>query len=249
MTGSSISRVSLARWAILIFLSLLVFTFLHEVGHGFGSWLTGVHVSTGFNRVGNAGKFPDDPDFRNGMQSSVLGGILGPGLTLSLAVGFTLWLVRRSQPDTVSLTIGAAAISNALLRLIPMALVFGSLMFGRLHIEDEVGLGIDLALFVWTWGDAPGTWEQARALWDRVHIVDSGLYHFGGSLWFWLPPAMSLGISLLCLVLVYRRLQRLFGSTVGSRLAKGVFLSMPLVIFPAFLTVANHLDRIWRINW
>lgn len=242
-------RGFLLCWAILIFVSTLTSAFLHEVGHGFGSRLTGVHVSTGFNRVGNPGKFPDDPDFRTGMRSSVLGGALGPALTLSFATVLTQWLHRRRNPDLVSLAIGAAAISNALLRLIPMLMVFGAALFGKIHIEDEIDLGVDLALWAKTWGDAPGTWEKIRIAWDRVSIVKDGLTQFGSSPQFWLPAALSMCVALLCLILAYKRLRLLFQGKIHPRQASWGFWLIPVIIFPIVLVVANFLDRIWRINW
>jgi len=51
-------------WAVFLFLSVLIFEFIHECGHGVGSRLEGYHVSTGFNRVGDVSKRPSDPDFR-----------------------------------------------------------------------------------------------------------------------------------------------------------------------------------------
>lgn len=246
---NSKGRGFLLIWAILIFVAFLTSAFLHEVGHGFGSRLTGVHVSTGFNRVGNPGKFPDDPDFRTGMGSSVLGGALGPGLTLSFATVFTLWLRRRRNLDLLSLAIGAVAISNALLRLIPMLMVFGAALFGKIHIEDEIGLGVDLAIWTITRGDAPGTWEKIHVTWDRVTIVKDGLTQFGSSPLFWLPAALSMCVALLCLILAYKRLLLLFQGKIHPRRASRGFWLILVIIYPIVFIVANFLDRIWRINW
>jgi len=71
----------LMKWAFAQFLGMMVFQFIHECGHGFGSQLDGLHVSTGFSRVGDLNKYPGDSDFRSekmvtGTPGS--GGFLGP---------------------------------------------------------------------------------------------------------------------------------------------------------------------------
>ena len=72
--------VFLILWISIFFVAIALSIFLHEVGHGFGARLDGIHVSTGFNQVGDYGKSPDDPDFRSAAsQKSIIGGLLGPG--------------------------------------------------------------------------------------------------------------------------------------------------------------------------
>jgi hypothetical protein len=44
---------------------MVLFQFLHECGHGFGSQLNKSPVSTWFNRVGDSGKLPKDLDVQS----------------------------------------------------------------------------------------------------------------------------------------------------------------------------------------
>jgi len=51
-------------WFIILILAILLSSFLHEVGHGLSAYIKGYPVSTGFNKVGDYNKKPDDHDFR-----------------------------------------------------------------------------------------------------------------------------------------------------------------------------------------
>ncbi len=88
---------SLLGWSAAFFAAAIVFTFLHECGHGFGARLDGVSVSTGFSRVGMPDRSPGDDDFRTGLiipGTLTSGFLLGPMVNwLSPAVA-TVLLVR-----------------------------------------------------------------------------------------------------------------------------------------------------------
>jgi hypothetical protein len=236
-------------WACLIFIVILISIFFHEVGHGIGFRMTGTHVSTGFNRVGNPYKFPDDPDFRTGMQSSVFGTVLGPGINLLFASIFTLWLYRSKKSHLISLAIGAVAISNSLIRLVPMLMFFGAALFGWMHIEDEVGLGVNLAVWANTRADSLDYGEKDQKDLDREHILSNGLRQFGSTPLFWLPVILSTFVSLICLIMAYSRLHFLYKEKFPSRQILWAFWLTPAFIFPIILVVSNFLDQVWRINW
>ena len=145
---SRATRKFLIVWALALFLGLMVFQFLHECGHGFGSQLDGVHVSTGFNRVGDPGKRPSDPDFRSEkMVTGILGsgGLLGPFTNWMFAIFFTAWLLHRTTADRTTFLIGVGAVANALMRLLAMSLFILGALVGRVHLEDEVGVLWDFA--------------------------------------------------------------------------------------------------------
>ena len=87
-------------WLIALTLGMVLFTFLHECGHGFGAQLDGLHLSTGFNEVGDYGKTSDDPNSRSGNAwKAVWSGLLGPITTWLLAITFTVWLFRFKEPS------------------------------------------------------------------------------------------------------------------------------------------------------
>ena len=82
----------LIAWGLFLFLGMMVFQFLHECGHGFGSQLDSEHVSTGFSRVGDHGKRPADLDFRSEKKVT---GILG---SAGLLDPFTNWILIKTHP-------------------------------------------------------------------------------------------------------------------------------------------------------
>lgn len=57
-------------WFVICLLVFIFSTFLHECGHGLANQINGVSVSTGFNRVGNAFRYPFDSDFRTGYDAT-----------------------------------------------------------------------------------------------------------------------------------------------------------------------------------
>jgi hypothetical protein len=135
--------ILLILWAIILYVSIIFSIFLHEDGHGIGAKLDGIHVSTGFNKVGDYGKSPDDPDFRTGeTENSVWGGLLGPISSWLLAIIFTVWLYCFKGSSWGALIVGALAVGNSLIRTVPMALALISALMGRPYMEDEIGWGI-----------------------------------------------------------------------------------------------------------
>ena len=45
-------KKTLLKWFVVLICCFVVSTFVHEIGHGISSYAVGVHVSTGFNKVG-----------------------------------------------------------------------------------------------------------------------------------------------------------------------------------------------------
>lgn len=135
----------LIAWSVILFLATLIFQFLHECGHGFVSSLEGYHVSTGFDKVGDVGKRPSDHDFR--LNKTIQGGwnlgdFLGPLINWIFAIFFTAIFLRQRTVSCVALFFGSGAAINALIRLVPMLMFFGSALLGRFVLEDEVALGL-----------------------------------------------------------------------------------------------------------
>lgn len=131
------------KWFIILLLSFIVSTFLHEIGHGISSAAVGVHVSTGFNRVGQVYKKPHDADFRKGLENYENPWDMGPNTTLILAIGFTLALTKiKTKNQTALIIVGAVALGNSLIRLVPMIHSYlGFVIKGSPYMEDEIGTG------------------------------------------------------------------------------------------------------------
>lgn len=124
----------------------LISIFLHEVGHGISAYAKGYPVSTGFNKVGNAYAKPGDVNFRDGFEKYKILFDLGPIATLALAVIFTalLYLID-SKCKVLTLLIGAFALCNSVLRLIPIVHSYSGFLLGKgLLLEDEIGIGLIL---------------------------------------------------------------------------------------------------------
>lgn len=229
-------------WALALFVGLMVFQFLHEVGHGFGSQLDGVHVSTGFNRVGDSGKRPSDPDFRSEKMVTGnfgSGGLLGPFTNWMLAIFFTAWLLHRTASDYTTLFIGVGAITNALMRLLAMSLFILGALMGRVHLEDEVFWGIRAIHGL----DLPMPYTDFRLL------VKTQPAPFLSEPRFYFWPLLSLGIVLLCFVLAYHRLYTLFNVHLSGRLARWIFGLIPILVIPPMFLLSSWLDNLIRINW
>jgi hypothetical protein len=232
----------LLLWAGLLFAATLLFIFLHECGHGFGARLDGANVSTGFNRVGDAGKRPSDPDFRSAtMVHSRIGssGLLGPFSNWFFAVLFTGLLLSRTRLTGGGLLLGGAAVANAWLRAAPMLMVFGNAMSGRLHLEDEVAWGL---------GAVKGL-ELPMPLSDFREPLTSQPELFLSEPLFYFWPGVSLVISGACLFLATRHLLLLSRPALQTRTRRTLFVLMPVLVFPPIVLVANLLDEVVRINW
>jgi hypothetical protein len=223
----------------MISVGFVVFAFLHECAHGFGASLDGLHVSTGCNRIGDAGKKPNDPDFRSqrNHQSAVdTGSFLGPALNWIASISFVVWLSKRRVGNVATLLIGSAAVTNAWARLLPMLVFFLSAFSGHVVLEDEVTWGL--------WGMKPAMQLDAfrrAAKWDPVMFLSN--------LEFLVWPLVSLAISLTCLILGYQCLFQLFKGQLRTRMAKGAFMGMPLIVGAPMIVVLNLLDNLVRIDW
>lgn len=170
----------LIKWFVILLCCFVISTFVHELGHGISSYAVGVHLSTGFNRVGNVYKAPHDLDFRKGFENFQTPWDMGPATSLFLAVGFTVVFTKlKSKNKTVTMTVGALALCNSLIRLIPMIHSYSGLLIrGNFFVEDEIDLGV---------------------LWDKL----SGLVIMK-----YAPSFISIVVSLLCLYFVVKTIKK-----------------------------------------
>jgi hypothetical protein len=229
-------------WVILLFAGFIFSTFLHEDGHGLGARIDGVHVSTGFNKVGDPGKFPGDPDFRASDTITVWGGLLGPMTTWFLAITFTILLYRFKGPSWGALTVGALAISNGFIRTVPMMLVLISSALGKPYLEDEIAWGIWIVV-KYVHPSLATTGLDFRTLLQTYPASFLSAYIL------WIPPLLSLVISLACLIPAYIRVYKFWGNGLRNRVIRWLFVFIPLPVFFATIPVLNWLDRLIRINW
>lgn len=232
----------LLYWTILIFVIFIGVWFLHESAHGLGFMLEGRHVSTGFNLVGASGKLPSDPDFtvellHNGLSAGLS---FGPAITWIMAILFTAILFYRSQSNIQTLLIGATAISSALMRLIPMIIFIIPALLGSLpNLQDEQLMSLGLIKGV------------------SIPISDVGLDQlansspslFLGNPNFYIGTLVSIVISLICLVLAFGQLYKLFGDQLQSRAIKIIFGLIPVILFIPIFGTVTFLDNLIRINW
>jgi len=232
----------LIAWAVILFLTTLIFQFLHECGHGFGSSLEGYHVSTGFDKVGDVGKRPSDHDFR--LNKTIQGGwnlsgFLGPLINWIFAIYFTAIFLRQRTVSCVALLFGSGAAINALIRLVPMLIFFGSAFQGRFVLEDETALGLSAIQRI----KFPMSYLNFKIL----ASTQSSLFLVEPKIYYW--PVISLIISIVCFLLTYRRLKQLSWQIMSSRFAQLIFIVLPFLIWlPAFVVV-NKLDNLIRLNW
>lgn len=229
-------------WALLVFLSFLLFIFLHECAHGLGSKLEGISVSTGFNRVGDPGKRPSDPDFRSNHLISgqpTPGSLAGPLLNWFLALLFTGLLFKKNISQKVSAIFGAAAISNSLLRFVPMAGFLFKALMGQLVIEDEVSWGFREVF--------PDRFPMLLSEFKNFLATRSSIFLSHPSFYFW--PVISFLITFICLFIAYKNLLNVFKSELESPLKKMLFILTPVIIWPPLLFLVNLLDNLVRINW
>jgi hypothetical protein len=181
---------SIAFWFLVCNGALILSTFIHECAHGFSSWLAGYSVSTGFNRVGNAYRYPGDDGFRADWTDWIGGEALtdmGPAVTLLLAVIFTAIFLRKEYRNSVlDKSILAMALGNAMIRLVPCVIVALRMAIASGGMEDEI--------------------QQGEAL----------AQHFGVPLLSYLPIVVSIVVSLGCLCLIYRKLRSIRGTDRSS---------------------------------
>lgn len=182
-------KKNLIKWFIVLLGCFIISTFLHELGHGVSSYAVGQYVSTGFNRVGDVYKKPHDLDFRKDSSKYENPYDMGPNVTLILAIVFTFGLAKiKSKNQTTNMVVGALALSNSLIRLIPMIHAYcGIIICGSFYKEDEVGMGL-------LWYDLSG-----------VQIMK------------YLPSIISIVISLVCLYYVIKILKNKLSELIKIR--------------------------------
>ena len=169
-----------AIWFLLCNVALILSTFLHEVGHGFSSWMNGFAVSTGFNRVGNAYKYPRDIDFRAGFTGGEILKDIGPAVTLLLALLFTIVFLKKRYANTIlDRCILALAISNSIMRLVPAVTVLLRILITGEGTEDEI--------------------QQGMAWAERLNLP----------ILTYLFALLSIVVSLICLILLYTHFKKL----------------------------------------
>jgi hypothetical protein len=227
-------------WVVMLLCAVLLSVFLHELAHGVGARLDRVHVSTGFNRVGNPDRTPDDPDFRTGMAESVLSSMLGPVLSWSLAIAFTSLLHLFSRPRRSALLVNAFAQINCTLRALPVLFFLLPALMGRLHVEDEVSWGIWYVKMLLR----P---ELAQIDIHTLAATQSQLLLSYPAVWF--PSLASLLISLACLALTYARSFELWSRVLSNWKTRSFFCLLPPLVWLLSYPLLDTLDRVVRINW
>jgi len=232
----------LYTWALLLSIGIFIFVFVHECGHGFGFTIDGIKVSTGFNKVGDPGKKPQDPDFRSstvikgGLTS---GSLLGPFLNWIFAIVFTAALLLQKKAGKRALILASAAVSNAILRFVPMLGFFIAAATGRFILEDEVGWGLRSIQGL--------EFPMSHEIFRKLSLSQPEIFLSEPRIYFW--SAVSLLISVACLILAYRHLISLYKQQISSHLFRWSFVFMPLAVWPFILIAMNFLDRNLRINW
>lgn len=197
-------KKTLFLWFIILVCCFVGSTFLHEIGHGISDYAVGIHDSTGFNKVGQPYKKPNDPDFRKGRENFQNPWDMGPNVTLVLAVGFTLALIKTKNKNKMStMIIGAFAFCNSLIRLIPMIHSYSGLLIrGSFYDEDEIGTGL--------------SWYNL----SHLQIMK------------YLPSLISIAVSVICLYYVLKalkaKLPNLFSKHINFTL---IWLSAYIISF------------------
>lgn len=229
-------------WFLFLSLSFFVSTFLHECGHGFGSLIDGVRVSTGFNSVGDFGKFPSQPDFRsNHIITGKLdsGGLLGPFVTWSLAIIFTALLSKRKKPVFLTVLFGSMSVANSFLRIVPIFFFLVSAVSGYFTLEDEVAWGLNRTQGV----NFPMSFGEFK----KIALSNPKVFISNPYVYFW--PIVSFLICFVCLIISYKKLAFLYRDFLPHFLYKFVFALIPLASFPFTFSILNWLDNLVRINW
>jgi len=231
----------LLLWAVVIFVTFIASIFLHETAHGFGYKIDGTHVSTGFNMVGASGKKPSDADFNLPIEGFSIGPLLGPFTTWMLTILLTGILLHRQLPNRTTLLIGAAAVSNAFLRLFPLAIFFIAAILGNTRgvWQDEQLLSLNSIESI----ELPISESELREL----QVSNQSMFLDNGGFYFW--AIVSFTITLVCFVLAYRQLFKLFGARLQSKFGRIIFALMPLILFFPLFGIIQLLDEFIRINW
>jgi len=227
-------------WIVMLLCAILLSTFLHELAHGLGARMDRVHVSTGFNKVGNPNRTPDDPDFRTNMAESVLSSMLGPVLSWALAIAFTMLLHLFSRPRRGALLINAFAQINCTLRALPVLFFLLPTLTGQLHVEDEVSWGIWYVKMLLR----P---ELAQIDVHTLAATQSQLLLSYPAVWF--PSLASLFISLACLSLTYAQSFKLWSGVLSNWKTRWFFCLLPPLVWLFSYPLLDALDRVVRINW
>jgi hypothetical protein len=230
----------LAIWAVTLFAAVILAVFLHEDGHGIGARLDGIHISTGFNKVGMPNRTPDDPDFRTGMADGLWSGLLGPLTTWALAIVFTVWLYRFKKPGWAAFGVGALAVANGIARAFPMLMFLLPALRGRIVTVDEAYWG----MWAVTHFCRP---ELATSNLLALAQTQPGLFLAEPIVW--VPPLLSLAITSACLIPAYRRILKLWSDVLSRWRLCLLLVLLSLPVWLASMPVLNALDRLIRINW
>lgn len=209
-------------WFIILLLCFVTSTFLHEVAHGACSYAVGIHVSTGFNKVGMPFKKPQDSDFRKGFfDKGDNPWDMGPATTLVLAIGFTVaFLKSKSKNKYAAMLLAAFALCNSLIRLIPMLHSYaGLLVRGSFFMEDEIGTGI--------------SWYNLCGLEIMRYI----------------PSLISIAVSLICIYFIIRALKIKLPDLFAKRVYFAAGLVAVYIAYIAAFQIETILDNMIRINW
>lgn len=233
----------LLPWILMILLCMIFFTFLHECGHGFGARLEGTHISTSFNRTGDVGKKPTDPDF---YSNQFVGGttdsssLLGPFVNWTFAVVFTVLLINgKDKSLRKTFLFGACAVSNAVLRFLPMLDFFLTAPFHHVHLEDEVEWGASSVSSI--------RFPMSQTAFVNLTKLHPILFLSNPLFYFW--PFVSMAISTICLVAAYRELYCQFTACLTGKILKLIFILAPILATPVWFAIINALDNAFRLNW
>lgn len=231
------------KWIFIILFCMLLFTFLHECGHGFGSLTEGIHISTSFNRTGDIGKKPIDPDFYSNQYvdgTTDSGSFLGPFVNWVFAVISTVLLINvKKRSSRESFLLGACAVSNAWIRFFPMLWFFLSAPFNHVHMEDEVQWGVRSITSV-QFPMPNNAFVNLAKIYPKLFLLNPYIY-------FW--PLVSITISAFCLVAAYREINKQFKTYLNSKTSKILFILAPILVTPLWGIIINILDNAVRINW
>jgi hypothetical protein len=229
-------------WALLLFVGLTLFNFLHECGHGFGAQLDGTHISTGFNQIGDSGKKPSDPNFRSeSIETGILdsSGLLGPFTNWMFAILFTILLYKRKQANVLTLIIGTAAVSNALNRLIGVIPFFTGALHNRFRMADEIEWGLKAIKQL--------NFPMPSDKFMSIANSQPSLILSNPRVYFW--PTVSVAISGICFYFAYRKLFRIFKVQLNTKLISWIFGLMPVLMVVGMIITVSKLDNLIRINW